>query len=219
MPKLERSLRTVLHKAATERPVQRWLEKNPLVLSAAVEGIVYPNHVVSQFKFGTDFVADFVTFGAFSGACCFHFVELEPPGAALFTKSGAPAKRLNGALAQVIDWKTYVEKHRESVLRELAKVFQKRDLVFGPRDTEPTDTTGMALYDPRQWVHWYFHVVIGRRSAISKTEAGKKASYFSHNEVDVMTHDRLLDRAKLFDQSSTHSIHFRPGVMAAPKGL
>lgn len=219
MAKLEKSLRACLSRAKSERPLQRWLEQNPLVLSASVEGLAYPNHVVSQFKFGTDFVADFVAFGAFSGACCVHIIELEPPDAPLFTKAGVPAKRLNRALAQIAAWKAFVEKHREPVLRELAKVLKKRDLVWGKNASEPTDTTGMPLYDPDQWLIWEYHVVIGRRADLSKSDLGKKAAYFTQAKVDVMTYDRLLDRATLLDGSSEHAALFRPGLMAGPKNL
>ncbi|AHF94125.1 hypothetical protein OPIT5_06075 [Opitutaceae bacterium TAV5] len=179
-------------------------------MSACLHGIVYPNQVISQFKFGTDFVADFVAFGAFSGACCFHFVELEPPGERLFTQNGVAAKRFNGALAQISAWKIFVEKHREEVLRELAKVFSQRELVFGRKGEEPTDTTGMPLYDPCQWIVWDYHIVIGRRDSLSKAELGKKSAYLTQAEVDVMTYDRLLDQARAFDEEPETGMHDRP---------
>lgn len=208
--RLAPSLKATLRQASTERPVHRWLEKHPLVLSACLQGIVYPNQVVSQFKFGTDFVADFVAFGAFSGACCFHFVELEPPGAPLFTKNGVAARRLNGALAQIMSWKTFIEKRRDEVLRELAKAFRQRELVFKRKGLEPTDTTGMPLYDPSQWIIFYHHVLIGRRENLTKAELGKKAAYATHSDVDLMTYDRLLDQATAFDQDRHAGIHDRP---------
>jgi hypothetical protein len=124
----------------TERPVHRWLTQNPLILSAAVEGAAYPNHVVSSFKFGTDHVADFVAVGAFSGAICVHFIELEPPGVPLFTKKGLPARRLNEAMSQIADWRRFVEKRRYEVLRELAKALMAGDLVWGPTADVFTDT-------------------------------------------------------------------------------
>lgn len=209
MPKLEKSLRAVLQKAATERPVQRWLEQNPLVLSASLGGIAYPNKVVSQFKFGTDFIADFAAIGAYSGAIGVHLVELEPPGAGLFTKKGVAAQRLNGALAQIGAWKTFIAKKCPVVLAELAKVFKKRELVFG-RGTEPTDTTGMALHDPRQHVTWYFHIVIGRRDTLTKEDLERKTAYFTQAEVDVMTHDRLLETAGGFDQTTELPLYHPP---------
>ncbi len=180
------------------------------MLSACLQGIVYPNKLVSQFKFGTDFVADFVAFGAFSGACCIHFVELEPPGEALFTKQGVAAKRFNGALAQIAAWKAFVEKNRGEVLRELAKVFSQRELVFGRKGDELTDTTGMPIYDPDQWIVWSYHVVIGRRDQLSKTEMGKKAAYQTQADVDIMTYDRLLNQAEAFDRNPTSGSYDRP---------
>src|SRR5690242_15522384 len=92
-------LTAVLMKASTERPVCGWLKRNPLVISHGVGG--FPRYVAAEFPFGSDFRADFVTLCPFSGGWNIHFVELEPPGAALFTKQGVAARRLNAAIAQV----------------------------------------------------------------------------------------------------------------------
>jgi hypothetical protein len=209
MATLEKDLRAALLSAATERPVQRWLGKNPLVLSAALGGIAYPNKVVSQFKFGSDYIADFVAMGAYSGALCVHLVELEPPGVRLFTKAGVPAKHLNTALSQVANWRTFVEKNRPAVLLELGKAFKQRELVFG-RGTEPTDTTGMPLHDPRQQVTWHYHVAIGRRAGLSREELERRNALLLQTEVNVMTYDRLLELAKAVDDAGEAPYFQRP---------
>ncbi|MCX6952726.1 MAG: DUF4263 domain-containing protein [Verrucomicrobia bacterium] len=214
-------LREALTQATTERPVHLWLKKNPLILSAAVEGVAYPNRVVSGFKFGTDYVADFVAVSAFSGAIEVHLVELEPPGVHLFNRQGSAAGRLNGAITQINDWRAFIEKHRDEVLRELVKSVMARDLVWGKTTSEPTDSTGMSFYDPHLWVIWRYHIVIGRRAGISKTQLGKKAAYGTNSEIDVMTYDRLLDRATAFDRCTGKeiSIHRRPELMPPTKGF
>src|SRR5689334_6534306 len=101
MPSLYRGLARVLRSSATERPLLAWVKRNPLVLSHAIGGTPLPNRVVAEFPFGTDFRADFVAAGSYSGGWYISFVEFEPSGQSLFTKSGAAAKRLNGAIAQV----------------------------------------------------------------------------------------------------------------------
>lgn len=65
--KKKASLLRALRQSETERPAHRWLVKNPLVVSQIVGGFGFANKVVSQFKFGTDYVADFVAVGSFSG--------------------------------------------------------------------------------------------------------------------------------------------------------
>jgi hypothetical protein len=119
---LAKSFTSALAKAATERAICAWLKRNPLVISHGLGG--FPGKVVAEFPFGSDFRADFVMLTGFSGGFDIHFVELEPPNAALFTRSGAAAKRLNGALAQINAWRSYIETDRQSVLRELSKFTQ-----------------------------------------------------------------------------------------------
>ena len=56
-------LSEALDKKDTERPVSAWLKKNPLILSHATGGLAFPNKVIAEFNFGTDYRADFLTLG------------------------------------------------------------------------------------------------------------------------------------------------------------
>jgi hypothetical protein len=180
-----------LRKASTEGPVHRWLKKNPLVVSRFASGFSFPNKVISQFKFGTDYVADFVAVGSFSGGCSVHFIELEPPGAKLFTKAGDAARRLNGAITQLIAWELFVSKHREEVLREIAKRMLKHELV-SDRGIDVQDNTGRNISSPMLVIQWHYHIVIGRRQTMSNEDIERKAALFQKG-IDVVTYDRLLD--------------------------
>jgi Domain of unknown function (DUF4263) len=194
---LVKSFTSVLAKATTERAVCSWLKKNPSVISHGLGG--FPGMVVAEFPFGSDFRADFVRLTGFSGGFDIHFVELEPPTAALFTKSGAAAKRLNGALAQINSWRSYIETDRQSVLRELSKFTQKRELIWKHRDREPEDHVGWRLYNPKSLLTWQYHIVIGRRKRLSEEHLFKKATFLRDYSVNVMTYDRLLETAKMLD--------------------
>jgi hypothetical protein len=112
------SLTAALGKGQDERPVARWLKQNPLVISHSIGGEGFANMVADEFRFGTDYRADFVALGSFSGGFSVHFIELEPPSVQLFTRSGRAAKRLNEAISQVDSWRAFIEKHRDSVLHE-----------------------------------------------------------------------------------------------------
>jgi hypothetical protein len=155
--------------------------------------------VAAEFQFGTDYRADFVALGSFSGGFSVHFIELEPPDAQLFTRSGMAAKRLNEAISQVDSWRAFIEKHRDSVLHELSKHIQNHQLIFDPMDYEPTDNFGLPLYHPRACLYWHYHVVIGRRRRLTEEELEKKASFLKHHNIHLMTYDRLLDAAKKLD--------------------
>ena len=108
-------LTNILESGEGERPLLGWLKENPLVLTHTLR---FCRYAAAEFPFGTDFRADFVVLGPFSGGFDVHFIELEPPDAPLFTKNGTPAKRLAGAIAQVDSWRLFIERNRNCVLRE-----------------------------------------------------------------------------------------------------
>jgi hypothetical protein len=189
-------LESALATATTEQEISKVLKRHPLLISQVVGGFAYPNKVVAEFCFGSEYRADFVALGPYSGGWCIHFIELEPPTAPLFTKSGRPAERLNQAVSQVDSWRRFIATSKDTVLRELSKHVQKNELVLGERDYEPMDNGGWSLYDPRSWMNWHYHIVIGRRSALTLDQGGKKAAYQDMHGINVMTYDRLLDAAR-----------------------
>jgi len=190
--------------------VCEWLKRNPLVISHGLGG--FPRFVVAEFPFGSDFRADFVRLCPSSGAWDIDFVELEAPGSAIFTRQGVPAKRLNTAVAQVDAWRTFVETNRPSVLRDLSKFVQKRELVFRHREHEPENDVGRSLYDQRTWVKWGYFIVIGRRKLLTDDELRKKAAFFEHHRIEVATYDRLLEAARKLDDVERESVKRRHGV-------
>ncbi len=112
-------------------------QKHPRVLLAAFSGFGDGRLVVAEFPLGSEYRADFVTLSPFSGGWEINFVEMEPPTARLFNADGSAAKSLNRARAQIADWRTFVEKNRTAVVRDLARFAQEKDLVLGARDHGP----------------------------------------------------------------------------------
>ena len=194
---LVQSLNAALAKDNTERPVSAWLKKHPLVISRVVGG--HPGKVVAEFPFGSDYYADFVTLRTYSGGCDINFIELEPPGADLFTKKGRMAKHLNDAVRQVDDWRVFVDKNKDLVLRDLSKFFRRKELIFAFRDHEPIDECGRQIYDHRCWARWYYHILIGRRHFLNDDHALKKAAFHQHHSINVMTYDQMLKTAAELD--------------------
>ncbi len=194
-------LSALLESAPTERPVLAWLKRNPLVLSHTLP---FTRYVAAEFPFGSDFRADFVALGPYSGGFDIHFVELEPPIAPLFTKSGTPARRLASAVAQVDSWRLFIEQNRHCVLRDLSKFIQQRELIFHDTEFEPMDNGGWPLYHPQVVLNWSFEVIIGRRAHQSAANIQKKASFRKHHEIEVMTYDRMLEAAKKLNDYHKH---------------
>lgn len=116
----------------------------------------------------------------------------------LFTRSGNPAKLLAGALTQINNWKIFVEKERQTVLKELSKFATKRELLWKWHRII-TDNVGWPLYHPQLWAKWSYHIIIGRRSTLSDRDLERKASYEAH-DIDIVTYDRLIDAARRLDE-------------------
>lgn len=195
---LANDLSALLDSARTERSIMAWLKKNPLVLSKTLPFVRY---VAAEFPFGSDFRADFVALGPFSGGCDVHFVELEPPSECLFTKAGIPARRLAGAVAQVDAWRSFVEQNRYCVIRDLSKFVRYRELIFNDSEFEPMDHTGAPIYSPAVWLRWAFVIIIGRRDGHTAEQLAKKAAFRTHHAIEVMTYDRLLTAAQVLDEA------------------
>jgi hypothetical protein len=121
-------------------------------------------------------------------------VEVEPPNVPLYTKKGVPHARLAGAIKQIEDWKSFETTRRVVVIDELEKSFKNRELIWG-KSRVVIENTGKRLHDPAVWLQFYYHIVIGRRHALSPDETRRKAAAFTHNRIDIMTFDRLLEYA------------------------
>ncbi|MFZ5493947.1 MAG: Shedu anti-phage system protein SduA domain-containing protein [Verrucomicrobiota bacterium] len=177
-----------------------FLKNHPWVIAESFHKIADANYVVSEYPFGSDYRADFVVLGGYSGGWEIHFIELEPPDAPLFTRSGAMAKRLNSAFHQVDCWRIFIDQNRQDVLRELSKFAMRRDLLRGPRAEEPTDSVGWRLDHPKSSLHFYFDVVIGRRDALDRDELVRKAAFGANHRIEVMTYDRFIPAIRKIDQ-------------------
>jgi hypothetical protein len=160
---LAEELETLIDSSTTERPIVQWLKKkeNAWILPLAVKMFPLGKYALPEFPFGTDYRADFVVMGPFSGGFDIQFIEMEPANVPLFTGAGNPAARFAGALAQVRDWKIYVDKNRDIVLKELAKSAEKEALLW-TRWTQnskfPSSFSPLHLYHPKAGFNWdYCH--------------------------------------------------------------
>jgi len=193
-------LEALLAKTEGEREITAFLKKHPAILLDALVRFGDGSCVVADFPFGTEFKADFAVLAPFSGGWEVHFVELEPPDAHLFNADGTAAKRLNQAIAQVSEWRTFIEKNRSTVLRDLTRFAKDRDLVRGPREQEPTCHVGWPIDHPRAAHIRHYDIVIGRRNTLSDQEVERKSAFKENHQIDVMTFDRLLEAARNRDR-------------------
>jgi hypothetical protein len=189
-------LQALLDRTTGEREVTAFLKKHPAIVLDALVRFGDGSCVVADFPFGTEFEADFVALAPFSGGWEIHFVELEPPNARLFNSNGTAARRLNQAIAQVSEWRTFIEKNRPAVLRDLVRFAKDRDLIRGPREEEPTCHVGWPI-DHRRATHiLHYDIVVGRRGALTDEEIERKSSFKENHKVEVMTFDRFVEAAR-----------------------
>lgn len=186
-------LQRILDRGAGEREVVAWIKKYPYVLAHTFRSYAFPSLIVPEFPFGTDFRADFVALGPFSGGWSISFLELEPPTAPLFTQAGNPAKRLAGAISQVDSWRTFVEANRDTVIRDLSKFAKSKDMLRGPRKEEPIDNVGWPMWHPKSSLHFYYTIIIGRSSNMDDTQISRKGEYLKHHGIEIMTYNRLIE--------------------------
>ena len=121
-------------------------------------------------------------------------MEIEPPSVPLYTKQGVPHARLAGAIKQIEDWKSFETTRRAAVIDELEKAFKKRELIWG-RSRVVIENTGKRFHDPAVWLQFHYHIIIGRRQALTPDETQRKAAAFTHNDIYIMTFYRLPEYA------------------------
>ena len=161
----------------------------------------HDDRVISEFKLGTDYRADFVVLHSFSGVWEINFVELEPSNVTLFNSKGKPGDRLSGALQQIRDWKEFVSDSPSTLKDEIAKVAKACDILDPEMSfrQDLTDFNDVGLQDRNMHFRYNYHIVCSRKSLNSESQLKKKGAFYNEN-INVATYDRLLHIAKCFDE-------------------
>lgn len=210
-PKLQQmkrseQLRTLLDNTRVEREVHRFLEENPDLLGGIFNRTGNMEYVVSKPDLGNEFQADFVTLQPFSGGWDIDLVELEPPDEPMFNADGTFAKRLNQAMRQIDDWRSFLkDSAKEAYFRQqLFNAAKFKNLLYPERNgTDPTCTVGWLLTDARSSVTYWWHIVIGRRGKLSEKDIKRKATFANNHDIDLLTYDRFIDAA---EEIETHPV-------------
>jgi Domain of unknown function (DUF4263) len=103
----EAALRDCLQTATTELPVQKVLEKHPVLLARALGG-GHGRWVIPQRRLGAEHVPDFVIGTKSSLGNEWTLVELESPSQRMFKGNGDPSPELTHAIRQIVDWRSWL---------------------------------------------------------------------------------------------------------------
>ena len=169
-----------------ERHIHAFLKRHPqLVVTAFNWGW---NHVflVPEFQLGTRLRADFVLFGGYSGGWNVRFIELEPVGARLYLADGTPCKQLRLAQTQISDWREYARVHEKHLRDELSHAIVSKN-VYQVRHRSVQRYLEKEIRDPSQFIHWYGHILIGRRGRLSADEQSRRSRGIDLIDAEIAT--------------------------------
>ncbi|TAK49439.1 MAG: DUF4263 domain-containing protein [Betaproteobacteria bacterium] len=163
-------LEEVIEASQDERPIQKFLQEHPALLTLLVQGT--DCFVIPQKRLGSEYVPDFVVAFVDSAGIHWHLVELESPRAPMFTKDGtAFGKECRKGINQIADWREWLD----------GNVAYAR---------KPLSDHGLGLFDIRNDAPGV--VLVGRRSTLSN----KSESLRNHQRTSgimVHTYDWLIE--------------------------
>jgi hypothetical protein len=141
---------SILENCKDENDVQRYLEENSNLLPVnnwLLGHQVHCSLLISKFKFGNEYISDFVYLTKCSDEWYVVFVEIENPKKKIFTNDNHFTSEFNHAYEQVQDWERYLNdsnnkinilnslKHiRHSMIMRDNNVSFKYLLIYGRKD-------------------------------------------------------------------------------------
>jgi hypothetical protein len=171
---LVEGFRKTLDAANDERPLQRFLERNPGPLVIPLRG-GHGRWVLPQTRLGGQYVPDFMVAEKSSIGFEWVAVELESPRARLFTKRGDPAVALNHAIRQVSDWRAWLKSNRAYAVA-------------------PRNDSGLGLVDVDSDVPAW--ILIGRRFDQDPADNSRRREMSQRLNIAIHSYEWLLELAE-----------------------
>jgi hypothetical protein len=165
------SLLAAIDAATREEDVQSYLQAHPSLLVQSLGG-GHGRWVLPKHRLGSQFVTDFVIGDRDSLGRRWMAVELEAPSRPMFNRRGDPSRYLNHAMAQVLNWRSWLITHRAYAVTSRAE---------GGLGLEDIDGNVPGL------------VVIGRRG-LTAPPAGLRRRLEHENRIEIHTYDWLVER-------------------------
>jgi hypothetical protein len=195
---------TLLEGSSSEREVQTFLKVHPFIVRNALNAHAWNSvHLKAEFPLGGKYFADFLILSADSGAWHAILIELESPVARPFNQNGTPSQALNKGLAQLDEWKIWIEKNDASFRETLSSLVKAESVPSRcSRDHQYADA---EIRDPHTVIHTSYVVVVGRRRSYSDSNAQARRGEYWDRGHEIASYDRLLDTAKNLDPSTRRS--------------
>lgn len=183
-----------------ERDIHSFLKVNSdLVRSTFATSWNYAE-VFPEVSFGSDLRVDFLVLCANSGHWIARIIALKSPSVRLYKKSGGKSSELQlveRQIAQRLDWRRLNESYFRNTLSRLV---EPDDPAFCSNASVHTRAKS-ELYDPRTYIDFDAHAVIGRSSTLTDEERERRRQDEQHGpwgSTKILTYDRLLNVARRF---------------------
>lgn len=202
MVSLENQLSAALEAAENERQIQPFIKKNDILIVHAFNRAWNSYHCIPEFELGREFQADFLLLSVHSCHWIATFVELESPTARLYLKNGTPSKTLRIAQRQISDWKDWYRRNENYARQTFAQILRKHDEPAWCSHADRHQKGETEILDPQTVIETHFHIVIGRRAALTPEEQRRRAmESLCWGGPEIATYDRLVDCARRIDRS------------------
>lgn len=162
-----------LDEAKEERDMQIFFENHPLFLIQHLGG-GHGRWCIPQKKLGSEYVPDFIIGEKSSIGYEWYALEIESPKHRLFNNKGNPSAKLIQAMAQIIDWRGWLEDNID---------YAKRS----------TDENGLGLRGISGNLASY--IIIGRRDNIGNEKSKWRKYMKDHLNIHIHTYDWLTENA------------------------
>ena len=194
------ALETLLDGSPTEREVQRFLRPYPYVVRNALNAWAWNSiHLKPEFRFGGDYIADFLILSAHSGAWHTVLIEFESPTARPFTKNGNPSRALAKGLAQLEEWNIWIKKNESGFRAKLSTLLKSRQTPAQCSNASDHQLAHTEIRDPDTVINKEYVVVVGRRSSFFDSNSQERRGEHYARSQRIASYDRLLDQAKILD--------------------
>jgi hypothetical protein len=182
--------RDVLEAAADERPIQRYLASNPLILVQHLHG-GHGRWVLPQKRLGSEYVPDFILAERNSAGFEWQFVELQSPQAELFIPStGRNSAQLDEGLRQIEEWRRWLEDNR-------------------PYARNPKAQNGLGLRNIS--ANFPGLLLIGREAKLTDSTRERRRQLGGRYNIHIRTYDWLLREAESRVRAVSQKRYQRPG--------
>lgn len=164
-----------------EQVVQDFLEMNTELIPTPnrLNHQIHFESIISKFPLGTELTTDYVYITKSSDVWRVTLVELESPDKDIFTgdlKKAIFSSGFNAAVAQVRDWKIFLDENRDEFIRRLKPMFRPLGMADNP-------------------IEFNFQLIIGRSANKNATQDRKRhiRKIITGEGIEVITYDQLVD--------------------------